>query len=382
MLQSFFVYTIFGLSLYILGSISAQRQTVNNRLKQQTPFWIWDVALALLIFAIVSGLRWNVGVDHLAYLNNYLMLQNAGYTLLDKEYLFELVTRIFAKADIHFVFYFGFLAFLQIFFIYRAFKDERYLYPFLGIIIIFGTEYLGWMNGIRQMLVATVFVWAIQFIQKRQLLIYIIVIALASLMHKSALILLIFYFIPQRDYFKHRMVMYILVVITLYFGNNNSWISILNNLGGFLELLGYEKIGENMDSFMENEKALIIGPRRLVMILTTLALIWFAPLLKIRFKDTYFLTYFNLTIAGFLYYNLFSNANLLFIRPVMYLSGFSILTSAYLFVYLRENISRRLLALVFVMLLTLAYLPMSIVADSGKGKQDFTNYKFYWDYVN
>src|SRR5690554_4193783 len=96
-----------------------------------------------------------------------------------------------ARNNVHFSIYFGFLAFLQLFFIYRAFKDQRYLYPFLGIVILFGPEFLSWMNGIRQMLAATMFVFAIQFIQKRQLWKYVGTIVLASLFHTSAIVLLV-----------------------------------------------------------------------------------------------------------------------------------------------------------------------------------------------
>ena len=378
MLQSFIVYTIFGFCLFLLGSISARRQVSNYNLNKNAPFWVWDIVLALLIFAFFSGVRWNVGVDHLHYLANYLTVQNGGYSIFEKEYGFEFLTRLFADLRIHYSFYFGFLAFLQIFFIFRAFKDERYLYPFLGIIIIFGPEYLSWMNGIRQMLAATIFLWAVQFIQKRQLYRYVMAIAIASLMHKSALMLIAFYFIPQKDFFKNRIFTLCLFVLTIYLGTNNFWINNLNNIGGALEFLGYDKIAMRLDVLVEDVQIRTFGPRRLVLILIFIITLWLSPKLKIYFKNTYFLTYYNLAIIGILLYNLLGNTHHIFIRPITYLTIFSIPTTAYLLLYLKKNIRKYFLVFAFTLALTLIYLPLSIIADYGKGKQDYTNYKFYW----
>lgn len=378
MLQSFIVYIIFGFSLFLLGSISAKRQGSNFRLGKSTSFWVWEVVLALLIFAFISGVRWNVGVDHLQYLDNYLKIQNGGYSIFEKEYGFEFITRLFAESRIHFSFYFGFLAFLQIFFIYRAFKDEKYLYPFLGIIIIFGPEYLNWMNGIRQMLVATVFIWSIQFIQKRQLLKYVAVIIISSLFHKSAMILLVLYFFPQKDYFKKRNYTFILVGTTLILGNMNLWISSFKEVSNIISYLGYDWYSENLESLIDDNQIRIIGPRRLSIIFIALVLIWFSPRLKIRFRNTYFLTYYNLTILGFLLYNLLSNTHHVFLRPLTYLTIFSIPTTAYLLVYLQESLKKNYLIFTFTLALSIMYLPLSILADNGKGRQDYTNYKFYW----
>lgn len=378
MLQSFFVYSLFGLFMFLFGIYSYKRQLFNIRLKVSNSFWVWDIILALLLFAFISGIRWNVGVDHQHYLANYLSLQNGGYSIFVKEYGFELITKFMAESGIHFSVYFGFLAFMQLFFIFRAFKDERYLYPFLGVIIIFGPEYLSWMNGIRQMLAGTIFVWSIQFIQKRQFLKYIITIIIASLMHTSALILLIIYFIPHKDYFRSRILTFILIALSIFLGINNFWINNLNSLGGALEFLGYDNIAIRLDGLIEDDQVRLFGPRRLVLILITLLTCYYSPKLKKYFRNTYFLTYYNLMILGFLLFNLLGNTHHIFIRPLTYLIIFSIPTTAYLLVYLKRNLKRNKMIFAFTFALTIIYLPLSIIADNGKGEKDYTNYKFYW----
>lgn len=381
MIQSFFVYSLFGLLMFLFGTYSAKRELVYSNINKKTHFWVWDVIFGLLLFALVSGIRWNVGVDHLAYLENYLIQQNFGRFVFEKEAGFELITNIMASAGFHYTFYFALLAFLQIFFIFRAFKNERYLYPFLGLVIIFGPEYLSWMNGIRQMIVACVFVYAIKFIGQRKMLKYFIVILLASLMHKSAFILLPFYFIPQLDYFKNRYLTISLIGIAIFLGNNNFWITSLSKLGDLLGLLGYSELNvERLDTLIQEEQIRNLGPRALSILLITLVTIWFSPRLKERFNNTYFLTYYNLSITGILLFNLLSNAHHAFLRPVAYLTIFSFITTSYFLYYLSEKLSpKSIVTFTVVFLLAISYLPMSIVADYGKRDMDYTNYRFFWD---
>src|SRR5690554_284365 len=378
MLQSFFVYITLGLILYSLGYLAHIRQKNNLLLNKKTPFWTWEVALALLAFAFVAGVRWNVGVDHQSYLANYLNYQVGGEGIFDKEIGFDYITQLMARNNVHFSIYFGFLAFLQLFFIYRAFKDQRYLYPFLGIVILFGPEFLSWMNGIRQMLAATMFVFAIQFIQKRQLWKYVGTIVLASLFHTSAIVLLVFYFIPQKDYFKHRNLTIGLVIASFLLGNMSFWVEYLTQFSYLLSYIGYDWYSENIELLIDNEEIRNIGPRRLSMILTPLLVIWYSPKLKSTFKNTSFLTYYNIGIFGFLLYNVFANMNHGFIRPITYLIIFIVPITAYLLVYLRRHISKMYVMFIITLLIALSYTPLSIIADYGKGKQDFSNYEFYW----
>ncbi|MDD4210295.1 MAG: EpsG family protein [Bacteroidales bacterium] len=263
MLQSFFVYSITALLLFIFGSVAAKRERINNSIGKPTSFWTWEVVFSLLIFALISGIRWQVGVDHQNYLNNFRSLQQFGYFADPMEKGFEYITSIFTTLDIHFVFYFAFWAFLQLFFVYYAVRNERYLLPFLGIVILLGPHYLSWMNGIRQMLVATIFVFSIQLITKRKLLPYLITILLASTIHKSAILLLIFYFIPKLDYFKNRYINIGLLIATLIIGFTPAFMNAISFFENILAFIGYDRYAARFDIMLEYEREMNLGPRRL-----------------------------------------------------------------------------------------------------------------------
>jgi len=295
---------------------------------------------------------------------------------------FDFLTKLFAQLNIHFTFYFAFWAFLQLFFIYRAFKDERYLYPFLGMIIILGPHYLSWMNGMRQMLAVTMFVFSIQYIKNRKLIPYFITIFLATLIHKSAILFLIFYFIPQKDYFKNRYINIALVIATLIIGLNPNWMQAFEYIERTLAVIGYDRYAERFDIMVEYRREMAIGPRRISILLLNILTIWYSPKLKQVFKNTNYLIYFNFAFVGVLLYNLFANTSHIFLRPVSYFTIFLALTTAYLLYYLKPQkkyiVSLRFL-IVFVV--AISYMLLSVIADYGKGDMDWSNFKFFWNYV-
>ncbi|NLJ94576.1 MAG: hypothetical protein GX326_03670, partial [Clostridiaceae bacterium] len=153
--------------MWWFGTIAAKRELTNIRLHKETSFWTWEMILPILLFAFISGVRWKVGTDHQSYLNGYMALIH-GTETRELEGAFMYFSQLFAYLNLHFTFFFGFWAFLQISFMYLTFKNERYLLPYIGIIIVFGGYYIGWMNGIRQTIAACIFVFSIQFITKRK----------------------------------------------------------------------------------------------------------------------------------------------------------------------------------------------------------------------
>jgi hypothetical protein len=383
MFQSFIVYGLFATILWKLGVESAKRESVLSSTGKETPFWVKEIVMAILLFALVSGIRWQVGVDHLNYLAFYENLRNGGeFRSSGLEIGFDYITKLFADLGLHFTFYFAFWAFLQIFFIYYAVRNERYLLPFLGIVIVMGPEYLSWMNGIRQMLAACMFIYSIQFIQNKSVIKYFLTLFLAFLIHKSAILLLIFYFIPQKNYFYNRYFNLLLLFICVIIGLNPYWIQTLTFFENALVTIGYEAYSENLDVFIDERREMVFGPRRIAVLLLNVFTIWYAPILKKVFKNTNYLTYFNFAFLGSLFYNLFANTSHLFLRPVSYFTIFLALTTSYLLYYLKikkpTGVSFRF---IIVFAISISFLLFSIIADYGKAEMDWTNYKFFWDHV-
>ena len=382
MIQSIIVYSSLAFLMWWFGTIAAKRESINKYLHKRTPFWAWEMILPILLFAFISGVRWKVGTDHQSYLNIYMDLIH-GTETRELEGAFMFISKLFAGLNLHFTLFFSFWAFVQILFFYLAFKNERYLLPFIGLIIVLGGYYVGWMNGIRQTIAACIFVYSVQFIYDRKALKYFLVIFIAALFHKSAVLLFVFYFIPQRDYFKNRYISLGLLLLAVVIGSNPYWIDLLNNLEGILHYIGYGKYADSLEHLiLEGQKKMNLGPRRLSRILLSVLIIWYHPQLKNKFADTYYQTYFNLHLIGAILHNLLANTGHIFLRPTAYFTIFMIPTAAYFLHFLKYKKFKELPVMyIITFLLIISYMLVAIVSDNRLGDLDWTNYKFFWDYV-
>jgi hypothetical protein len=192
--------------------------------------------------------------------------------------------------------------------------------------------------------------------------------------------LIFFYFIPQKDYFKNRYINLALCVLTLIIGLSPYWLQATNFVEIALSSIGYEGYADKLDFLIDSKREMALGPRRLSILLLNMLVIWFAPKLKDVFKNTSFLAYFNFTFICILLYNLFANTASVFLRPASYFTIFLAKTTSYLLYYLKSKASKEIYILVFI--IAVSYMAFSLIAESGKGDMDTTNYKFFWDFIS
>jgi len=237
MIESFIVYTFLLLAMVSLSRVYASVPLNKHYGINEITFWI-----IILLFSLFMGMRYNVGVDYPAYLNMYHNAANG--VLPNVEILFSCFTYFLAQLSIHYSVYFGLLAGAQVVFLYLTFKDEDVkILPYLSFILIAGSYFLGWMNVIRQNLVLCIFIYTIPtLLLKRRITIYLCVVVLLSLVHKSALILIVFYPLLYRrqDYTFNIYLQLLIFSIAFVFGR----IGIVNNFleygfNIFSKILGY-----------------------------------------------------------------------------------------------------------------------------------------------
>jgi len=367
--------------MYGLGTIAAKNSESRMQNGGSARSLSWEFLLLFLFFSLVSGLRYNVGVDYLSYLQFYGQLLQGDYHF---NQIYELgflkISEVLAALGVHFTLYFAFWAFWQVSFAYLSLKNERYLLPYFGLILVFGGSYLDWMNGIRQALAACIVVYSTEFILQRKPLRYFSLIILASLFHRSALVFVILYILPIRDYFRNRYITLLLLLLALIIGNDPRWLGSIRSFDKLLSIIGYGNYASNLELILETvPKQMGFGPRRIMSLLINVVMIWVSPRLKERYKTEKFLMIYNISIIGLLYYNLFANSGYLFLRFVYYFEIFQAVSIAYLLHYFRARHSYdAILAFFLIFALSVSNLPISLVADRGKGLQDYSNYKFFW----
>lgn len=386
MLQSIIVYTLTGLILYALGRNLALRDARFQRMYHHpTSFWSPEIWLSILVFAIVAGLRYNVGVDHLMYLQFYEDMAKQGWITretLESGFLF--IMKVFTGLNLHFFFFFAFLAAVQLFFIYYAFRYKKYLLPYIGLFIMLGPFFLTWMNGIRQCIVICIFVYSIEFIQQRKIFLYIGIILLCTLIHQSAYILMPIYFLWKPFNWGNKKYLSIcILLLSTIIGATPTWVSFSNQTTSILQLLGYDFYAENIESLVEEEmRSTAWGPSRIGDFIITILIFWYYPQLKRYFKDDKELQYyFILFLIGSCLYNLFINTSHVLLRPIMYLTIFKLPLTAYLLVYLKRNHLKTAFYFLSIIAFTYIYFEvykMSLISDPYK---DFSSYKFFFNYL-
>ena len=117
--QSILVYGMFALFLWFVASHAKNNQSPqfafqqNNNILPQ--YWF-----CIFLFCLISGIRWDVGVDHVSYVADYIDMCKGQY--YERERGFEpaylLISQAFAQLGVHYIFYMAFLAFLEIYFIF------------------------------------------------------------------------------------------------------------------------------------------------------------------------------------------------------------------------------------------------------------------------
>lgn len=381
MLQSIFVYFFMALSMFALAKVPVKR-TVNGYVCLWSPSYKIRMILLFVIFAFFSGVRYDVGIDHLSYMSDYNTVMSRGWVYReDMEAGFVSFMLLFAQIGAHYAFFFGALALVQIVTLYRAFRTERYILPYLGFLIMTGSIYFLLMNTMRQALVTTIFFAAVPLILKRKFLWYALVIAICYTFHKSAALLLPIYFVTYLKLDKlmvPRLWQLILLIAGLAVSQLNLWQELLQYTDSVFALIGYSE-RFSADNITDDGRIESFGARSIIFLLIDLTMILLSPKLRKTFPSKMFGFCYLFYIVYFTLFPVFVSS-MAFTRVVNYFAVCRPIVSAYGLFYLfksRKSIANTLIGC-FILLLYTAYLLIGIYSDSLT-HNDCVVYNFIWD---
>ena len=366
LLQSILVYSLFAFLLWTFSkSVSPLHAgyAVNKGGVKGIPKQYW---WCIIVFTIVSGIRWDVGVDHTSYVSDYIDMCNGSFVVREwgMELGFLYVSKVFAELGLHYVFYMAFWAFLQIYFVIYAYKENKEVVPYILILIVLGGYYFSWMNGIRQNVVACFFLFFSQYIQKKKLWKYLLCVALGYLIHSSAVILVPIFFLVYDKYVWNRTWVTISIFITcIIIGQTPMFVSQINNLDVLLSFIGYDYYSDLMDKFTDvsNFRSFNIGPRMIVNLVTYFICILCYKQASKYYNSPYFDLVFKLYFIGVCWYCLFVNTLGIFLRPNYYFIIFALPMTAYTLNYLCKM--RRSLLYIVLLVTSLSFNYLSCYSD-------------------
>ncbi|MEE0978444.1 MAG: EpsG family protein [Muribaculaceae bacterium] len=382
MILSLISYAIVGLFMYLFGDWAAQQDRFFLHEKHCHPrFWSAPIVLSIGLFTLFYGMRAsNTGVDTAMYVKFYEQFCHTGTFGAEKEPLYTILMAVLSFFNAPTWIYLGSFGFLMITFVYLAVKNERYLLPYMGAFIVLGPIFLFWANGMRQCLVGCVFIWAIKFIRERKMWHYLSVIAICYFMHKSAVILIPFYWILQlRLYPQNGVIGAVIVLLCLAIGSSPTWLKSLNILEDLLYTIGYEGYSESIETLTSGSREVAFGPSRLGILIRDIWIIMVIPkIIKKYDRHGFYRNFASLFFMGACLYNLFVNTSHIFLRPVEYFTATSVIMAPLvLYILIKEH--KHIPSTIYACLLYFLSFYSTVKAYiNGLGDLDHSVYNFFF----
>lgn len=366
-LQSIVIYGLVLIVMYVCGCFTYLRYKYD---KSTETYYNWDVLIPIVFFTFIFGVRYDVGADHLSYMYNY----TTGLGVERYEYIFQFVTRTFKNLGFHYALYFSLWAFIQIFCLYKALRNERYLLPFVALSFILGQYFIHWMNGIRQDTAACIFFYSVLFIYERKFIHYFICCILAMGFHTSAIILIPLYLFLKscKDITFNKMIQIVILVFAFVVAFTKK--DYISDLFPYIYMLivdtDYVRYSQGVIEGYNDKTSAGDGLSFIILFLLNLFIIVYSNQLKTYFNNGMFIIYYNLYFWGAVFQLFFIN-NLLLARPFRYFRLFNMLMIAYFLYYLYQNrmIGKNFIVLVIVLLFLLLLFAATIKNDP---------YNFIW----
>lgn len=338
-------------------------------------------------FTIICAIRWNVGADAISYA---YMFENGDYRKLDDingEILFYGLTKLSSLLGLPFVIGMGLCAFLQIYPITKALQEYKYVLVVLPF-VLFGSRYfLDLNNGVRQMIVASMFIYASRFIVDKKAWHYAIFIVLGAMIHQSAYMLIPFYFIPNKVIIADkRKLMLLVFTICFIMGQSPAFQGAITYAEDLAKLFDYEGYTERVGLFLsqgKTDESLAFGPMMLSYLLTAYFTIWFGPYLKEHYEDKipYFNLWYNLSFFYACAYFLVCNISHIFIRPVQHFELFQMIIVSLLLYEFRYSEFRNQLLYVSLLVILWVNTSWDVTKSSGLRKECST-YKVFFMHLD
>lgn len=369
MLQTFAPYIlIYLLTIFFAYRAQAVTTKKNKPLDSSLHFYI-----AAISFALIVGLRWNVGIDYPAYYD--LIMGNHTYDseLGRLELIPRLSIAIISENGYQFYLWFIFMAFIQIFFLLKAFKGDLKVFVIWGVFFYLTNHLEHSMNIIRQEAAMSIILYAYTLLTNGKVKQYVGWILFASLFHFSSIICLPFVFLRKVQL---KLPVYAqLMIYALIFIYGNDIISfildtLLGGFGNFSYISKLEAI-ENDEFDIQSGSGLGV----LFINFKYILLILFSRTLSKEYRQQGFDIIYTITFIGMCFYRVSMNNQILSRIMMFFTIGF-IICYAMMLMYIATK-TNKAIGIPFAIGLVMAEI-IIVLFKIYTGEP----YQFIWDVPN
>lgn len=294
---TFFIYT-FIMFFCIFMSRKLTHTIQNNN---QYHNYILYTNIIILVYTLIVGLRYNVGVDYQNYYKWYRTLYITDkFPVEDADIGYYYLNRFVKYFNIHYCFIFIVLAFGLIFSLLKAVKFTRFLYPiyfFFFFCIIFNDS----LNIMRQIMAFYIWYYAYVLYFNKRIKTALLVAFIGFLFHKSSILAILWFPFLYIDVFKNRFLTTIIIIISFILGKifyeNIRVLLILGSaIGGRLGTLLTEEKLNQFEEYTEGVESQ--GIAAIIYLCINIIIIYFSKKLKNEYKDYKFTFFYNLYMVG------------------------------------------------------------------------------------
>lgn len=326
-IQSIVVYSLLALMM-CYGAYRSQGSSRNAKL------WAW---LPIILFTLVFGLRYGVGVDYNNYVEVYEITEYYGsfMEIWESERYepgFTLLLYLCHYFDAPVYVLFSAMAFLEVFLLYKTFKDEGDVLVYIYATLLFTTIGItSFMNIIRHVVAFCFFIYSLQYIRDNKMIKYWICCLLALAFHKSAILLFPLYFIwIKRKGILNRPVAELIAVLACFaLSFVTRWQEILHMFDNLIILMGYEDYIDVADEMIVNSK---IGITRIFTLAANIVIILNSKHIKEYIQSDLLNILYDMYIIG-ICLGYFFLGSMLLQRLIVYFTHTQFIVMAYALCY-------------------------------------------------
>lgn len=157
-----------------------------------------------MVYGIICGVRYDVGVDYIAYFESYMSYVKYGVSeaAISQEPGWIWYTKLLATRGVHYSVYFATIALSQIALIVFTFKKNPKLLPYVILVFFLSEWFILSQNVLRQIIVTFIFLFVAVRYPKLPLYKSFVLSVLAAFIHTTGILIFIFLLFVRYDWKK------------------------------------------------------------------------------------------------------------------------------------------------------------------------------------
>ena len=320
-------YILYSLLLIMMLYFSFMRNKRNLTLCHNQVNYLYDV-VPIFLLTLILGNRYDVGLDFHSYKYAFEHNDNKQF-----EFLYRTISEFLWNNGFSFYTLLSLTVLVYFIFFYLSFKEYKYLLPYCILFFMSFGPFTFLLNGIRQAITFSIFIYSIKYIHQKSFCRFLILILIATGIHSFSLILLPLYVLIYLDFNKIKVPFLISTYILTFLVGDIVFGIVIEILLGELKTIGY---GAYIENFGEEKMTYGTGLGILLMKSIDIILILYFDKLKDYFKNTSYSIIFFIYFLGLLLYNIVG-LDLLGNRAIYCLISMRFIVAGYLLYYLTRK---------------------------------------------